>query len=117
MTNSKLPKQPWQFVSVNLVDFNNIRFVMTTTLDYIRLVLRVLTSEEVIGRLKDVFAPQGSPCGIRSDTEIQFERGSEDYGFNNRILVLIFHMQILRKSKDPKFRLREYRNSPLGSGL
>ncbi|UYV82085.1 K02A2.6-like [Cordylochernes scorpioides] len=137
---SEFPIRPWQKVGMDLFYLNG-RWYLIVCDYYSRYpeisLLKNLTAQEVIGRLKSIFARHGTPETVRSDNGPQFQKvlGSEfskfskewsfkhitsspkfpqSNGFFEAIIKNI--KQSFKKEEDCYLTLQAYRTMPLESG-
>ncbi|UYV61067.1 K02A2.6-like, partial [Cordylochernes scorpioides] len=137
---SEFPIRPWQKVGMDLFYLNG-RWYLIVCDYYSRYpeisLLQNLTAQEVIGRLKSIFARHGTPETVRSDNGPQFQKvlGSEfskfskEWSFklitsspkfpqsNGFIEAIIKNIkQSFKKEEDCYLTLQAYRTMPLESG-
>ncbi|UYV82094.1 K02A2.6-like [Cordylochernes scorpioides] len=137
---SEFPIRPWQKVGMDLFYLNG-RWYLIVCDYYSRYpeisLLQNLTAQEVIGRLKSIFARHGTPEAVRSDNGPQFQKvlGSEfskfskEWSFkhitsspkfpqsNGFIEAIIKNIkQSFKKEEDCYLTLQAYRTMPLESG-
>ncbi|UYV82470.1 K02A2.6-like [Cordylochernes scorpioides] len=137
---SEFPIRPWQKVGMDLFYLNE-RWYLIVCDYYSRYpeisLLQNLTAQEVISRLKSIFARHGTPETVRSDNGPQFQKvlGSEfskfskEWSFkhitsspkfpqsNGFIEAIIKNIkQSFKKEEDCYLTLQAYRTMPLESG-
>ncbi|UYV62314.1 K02A2.6-like [Cordylochernes scorpioides] len=137
---SEFPIRPWQKVGMDLFYLNG-RWYLIVCDYYSRYpeisLLQNLTAQEVISRLKSIFARHGTPETVRSDNGPQFQKvlGSEfskfskEWSFkhitsspkfpqsNGFIEAIIKNIkQSFKKEEDCYLTLQAYRTMPLESG-
>ncbi|UYV82871.1 K02A2.6-like [Cordylochernes scorpioides] len=137
---SEFPIRPWQKVGMDLFYLNG-RWYLIVCDYYSRYpeisFLQNLTAQEVIGRLKSIFARHGTPETVKSDNGPQFQKvlGSEfskfskEWSFkhitsspkfpqsNGFIEAIIKNIkQSFKKEEDCYLTLQAYRTMPLESG-
>ncbi|UYV73303.1 K02A2.6-like [Cordylochernes scorpioides] len=137
---SEFPIRPWQKVGMDLFYLNG-RWYLIVCDYYSRYpeisLLQNLTAQEVISRLKSIFARHGTPDTVRSDNGPQFQKvlGSEfskfskEWSFkhitsspkfpqsNGFIEAIIKNIkQSFKKEEDCYLTLQAYRTMPLESG-
>ncbi|UYV84257.1 K02A2.6-like, partial [Cordylochernes scorpioides] len=137
---SEFPIRPWQKVGMDLFYLNGRWYLIVcdyySTYPEISL-LQNLTAQEVISRLKSIFARHGTPETVRSDNGPQFQKvlGSEFSNFskewffkhitsspkfpqsNGFIEAIIKNIkQSFKKEEDCYLTLQAYRTMPLESG-
>ncbi|UYV67535.1 K02A2.6-like [Cordylochernes scorpioides] len=137
---SEFPIRPWKKVGMDLF-YQNGRWYQIVCDYYSRYpeisLLQNLTAQEVIGRLKSIFAWHGTPETVRSDNGPQFQKvlGSEfskfskEWSFkhitsspkfpqsNGFIEAIIKNIkQSFKKEEDCYLTLQAYRTMPLESG-
>ncbi|UYV67701.1 K02A2.6-like [Cordylochernes scorpioides] len=138
---SEFPIRPWQKVGMDIFYLNG-RWYLIVCDYYSRYpevsLLQNLTAQEVIGRLKSIFARHGTPETVRSDNGPQFQKvlGSEfskfskEWSFkhitsspkfpqsNGFIEAIIKNIkQSFKKEEDCYLTLQAYRTMPLESAI
>ncbi|UYV74940.1 K02A2.6-like [Cordylochernes scorpioides] len=138
---SEFPIRPWQKVGMDLFYLNG-RWYLIVCDYYSRYpeisLLQNLTAQEVISRLKSIFARHGMPETVRSDNGPQFQkvlgskfsRFSKEWSFkhitssprfpqsNGFIEAIIKNIkQSLKKEENCYLTLQAYRTMPLENGL
>ena len=135
---SVFPSRAWERVASDLFDLNGSTYILVV--DYFSRWVEVrrldsTTSEDIIHKLKSIFATHGIPEIMVSDNGPQyssavFKKFSEEYGFLHvtsspkypqangaaeRAVQTI--KNLLKKNKDPYLALLAYRSAPLQNGL
>ena len=137
MIPSRLPERPWQKVGTDLFHWKGQKFVLVV--DYFSRyceigVLRKSTSQEVIDRLKAVFARHGIPETVVSAngpqySSAEFSKFAHEWGFtqitsslkhpqsNGEAERMVQNMKnLLTKAKNPYEAMLSYRATPLENG-
>lgn len=133
------PARPWQMIGTDPFELDNINYLIVV--DYfsrcieVAAIKKATKSHEVIRALKAIFARQGIPEEVRSDSgpeyaSAEFTLFAKERGFTystssphfprsngkaERAVETI--KSLLRKEKDPTKGLLTYRSNPLAGGL